>query len=117
VKLHLEATTVPLSIASVDSTVYLDLGSTSSAAAAARPGSPEPAGLSPAQAHMLAAVSCRAGEVEAAEWALDQARASCHEQIVAALSSGLAPELVAEAGGICASALDEIVAAQAPKLY
>jgi hypothetical protein len=110
VKSHIETNTLPLSIADVDSTVYLDLGTAPSPEAVTGAG----ARLSPAQAHMLAAVACRAGEVEAAEWALDQAQASCHEQIVAALSSGLSPEQVAEAAGVCASAIAEIIEAQAP---
>ncbi|NKX54574.1 hypothetical protein [Arthrobacter mobilis] len=112
-KPHIETNTLPLSIANVDSTVYLDLGTLHSPEVATRSGSS--ANLSPAQEHMLAAVACRAGEVEAAEWALDQAQASCGEQIVAALSSGLPAGSVAEAAGVSASALAKIVAAQAPR--
>jgi hypothetical protein len=63
---------------------------------------------------MRAAVVCRAGALEAAEWALDHAKASCDEQIVAALSSGLPSEVVAKAAGMPASAIGEIVAAHAP---
>jgi len=111
-KSHIETNTLPLSIANVDSSVYLDLGIAAAREAAAGTGAPP--GLPPAQIHMLAAVACRAGEVEAAEWALDQAQSACHEQIVAALSSGLPPELVAKAAGVCASTIAEIIEAQAP---
>ncbi|NKX49436.1 hypothetical protein HER39_02335 [Arthrobacter deserti] len=111
-KLHLETSTLPLSIASIDSTVYLDTGTASAPAS----GLGAPAGLSQGQTHMLAAVACRAGEGEAAEWALDQANASCEGQIVAALSAGLSYEMVAEAAGLCTSAIAEVVAAQAPRL-
>jgi hypothetical protein len=54
---------------------------------------------------LLAAVVTRVGEVEAAEWALDQAKAACAAQIRAALSSGVPAEQVAEAAGTGASAL------------
>jgi len=96
-------------MASIDSTVYLDSGPASSPPAVGGEGTP--AGLSPAQSRMWAAVVSRAGAVEAAEWALDHAMTSCDEQIVAALSSALPPEVVAKAAGMPASAIDEIVAA------
>jgi hypothetical protein len=63
---------------------------------------------------MLAAVVSRSGEAEAAEWALDQAKAVAGEQIIAALSAGLSAEQVAEAAGVCEYDVEEIVAAQAP---
>ncbi|NKX49286.1 hypothetical protein HER39_01560 [Arthrobacter deserti] len=63
---------------------------------------------------MLSAVAVRAGEVEAAEWALDQAKAACDAQIAAALFSGLPAERVALAAGLCASALDGFIENQMP---
>jgi len=99
-------------MASIDSTVYLDSGPAFSPPTAGGDGAP--AGLSPAQSRMRAAVVSRAGAVEAAEWALDHAKVSCDEQIAAALSSGLPPEVVAKAAGMSASAIDEVLAAHAP---
>lgn len=63
---------------------------------------------------MLAAVVGRIGEVEAAEWALDQARAVAGEQLIAALSAGLPIDEVAQAAGLCEYDVAEIVAAQVP---
>jgi hypothetical protein len=63
---------------------------------------------------LLAAVVTRVGEVEAAEWALDQAKASCKVQIGAALSSGVPAERVALAAGVCASALAEFTEGREP---
>jgi hypothetical protein len=48
---------------------------------------------------LLAAVITRVGEVEAAEWSLDQAKAACDAQIRAALASGVPADKVAEAAG------------------
>ncbi|HET6269318.1 MAG TPA: hypothetical protein VFE00_04490 [Arthrobacter sp.] len=66
------------------------------------------------QERLLTAVVTRVGEVEAAEWALDQAKAACDVQIVAALSSGVPAERVAVAAGICASALTELASDREP---
>ncbi|NKX49435.1 hypothetical protein HER39_02330 [Arthrobacter deserti] len=96
--------TLPLSIAQVDSTVYLEPGL---AAAVAMKQSSR--GLAD-QEQLLAAVVARAGEVEAAEWALDQAKAACDAQIAAALSSGLPADKVAAAAGVCASVLTQLTA-------
>lgn len=63
---------------------------------------------------LLAAVVTRVGEVEAAEWALDQAKAACQVQLAAALSSGVPAERIAEAAGICASALVESIGKREP---
>ena len=41
----------------------------------------------------------RVGEVEAAEWALDQAKAACDVQIAAALAAGVPAEKVVAASG------------------
>jgi hypothetical protein len=48
---------------------------------------------------MLAEVTARVGEVEAAEWALDQAKAACEMQIAAALAAGVPAEKIAAAAG------------------
>ena len=81
--------TPPLSIAQVDSTVYEEPELTS-------PGSNRAAAdLLALQETLLAAVITRVGEVEAAEWALDQAKAACDVQIAAALAAGVAAEKVA----------------------
>ena len=63
-----------------------------------------PPDLSALRDQLLAAVIARVGEVEAAEWALDQAKAACDVQIAAALAAGVPAEEVAAAAGICASA-------------
>lgn len=65
---------------------------------------------------LLAAVVTRVGEVEAAEWALDQARAACEAQVAAALSSGVPASEVAGAAGVCASALSELIGVREPAL-
>lgn len=52
---------------------------------------------------LLAAVTTRVGEVEAAEWALDQAKAACDLEIAAALAAGVPAEKVMAAAGELAS--------------
>jgi hypothetical protein len=52
---------------------------------------------------LLAAVTTRVGEVEAAEWALDQAKAACDLEIAAALAAGVPVEKVVAAAGELAS--------------
>jgi hypothetical protein len=89
-----ETSTLPLSIAQVDSTVYVEPG----VAAALASGNAADAGLVHQQ--LLSAVTARAGEVEAAEWALDQAKAARDGQIVAALFAGVPFERVAAAAGM-----------------
>lgn len=49
------------------------------------------------QDQLLAAVVTRAGEVEAAEWALDQARTARDAQIKAALEAGVPPDSIQRA--------------------
>jgi hypothetical protein len=93
----------PLSIAQVDPTVYVEPELAS--ALSIRTAADVPADEGAADENLLAAVIARAGEVEAAEWALDQAKAASEEQIAAALSSGLPVEKVAAAAGVCASVL------------
>ncbi|WP_336716445.1 hypothetical protein [Arthrobacter sp. USHLN218] len=63
------------------------------------------ASLSPEQKKALAAVTVRAGAVEAAEWALDQAKAACDEEIGAAVAAGIPLEIVSAAAGVCAAAV------------
>ena len=89
--------TPPMSIAQVNSTVYGDpeLAPSASQGAAA-----DHLAL---QEALLAAVITRVGEVEAAEWALDQAKAACDVQIAAALAAGVPAEIVAAAAGELAS--------------
>ncbi|WP_262107379.1 hypothetical protein [Arthrobacter sp. Marseille-P9274] len=101
-----ETKTLPLSIAALDAGVSLEVP----------PGRlPTPdedtdamASLSPVQKKALAAVTVRAGEVEAAEWALDQAKAACDAQITTALASGIPAETVAAAAGVCAAAVGKL---------
>jgi hypothetical protein len=111
-KPQIPTNTSPISIASIDSTVYRSRSvdrAPQMPAVTGLPGTP-----SPAQARMLAAVVSRSGEVEAAEWALDQAKAVAGEQMIAALSAGLSTEQLAEAAGVCEYAVAEIIASQAP---
>jgi hypothetical protein len=106
-----ETSTLPLSIAQLDPTVYADPAAGSVAA--------DPAGLPvlvaspPRQERILAAVVVRAGEVEAAEWALDQARAACGAQIAAALCWGVPAKEIALAAGVGAAGLAELIAGAA----
>jgi hypothetical protein len=100
--------TLPLSIAQVDSTAYAESGLVS---APAKRSSAEVLAL---HERLLTAVVTRVGEVEAAEWALDQAKAACQVQINAALSSGVPAERVAAAAGICVSALADFIGGREP---
>jgi hypothetical protein len=104
---YTDTNTLPLSIAQVASAVYAEpeLGTDS------EPATDDSFAV---QERLLAAVVTRVGEVEAAEWALDQAKAACDVQIVAALSSGVPAERVAVAAGICASALTELASDREP---
>ena len=72
-----DTSTYPLSIAHVDSTVYVE------PALAAAMLEEAPTDLSALREQLLTAVIARAGEVEAAEWALDQAKAACAVQMAA----------------------------------
>ena len=94
-----DSITPPLSIAQVDSTVY---GERELA-----PSTPKRAvaDLVALQERLLAAVITRAGEVEAAEWALDQAKTACDVQVAAALAAGVPAEKIAAVAGEQASAL------------
>ncbi|MDQ0819592.1 hypothetical protein QFZ79_001882 [Arthrobacter sp. V4I6] len=96
---YTDTSALPLSIAQVESTALGDPGH------APVPGGKAAADLSGVHDQLLAAVVTRVGEVEAAEWALDQAKAAGDAQIRAALSSGVPADKVAEAAGTCASAL------------
>lgn len=68
------------------------------------------ASLSAEQKKALAAVTVRAGEVEAAEWALDQAKAASDEEISVALAAGIPPKLISAAAGVCAAAVADRLA-------
>lgn len=105
-KPHTDTNTLPLSIAQVNS-------SPESASTSAKRSGSDVLAL---HDRLLAAVVTRVGEVEAAEWALDQARAACQAQVTAALSAGVPADEVAEAAGICSSALAEIVGGREPAL-
>lgn len=94
-----DTNTLPLSIAQIDSTVYEEPGLVPA------PENGATAELAGVHEQLLAAVITRVGEVEAAEWALDQAKSACEVQIRAALSAGVPVEKVAEAAGVCATAL------------
>jgi len=103
-----EIKTLPLSIADLDSAAPVEPEPATAAPAAA--GTDLMAGLSLDQQEALAAVTVLAGEVEAAEWALDQLQTACNAQIIVALQSGVPRESVAAAAGICASALGGLIA-------
>ena len=81
----------PLSIAQVDWTLDREHDPAPSTRAAA--------GLLALQESLLAALITRVGEVEAAEWALDQAKAACDLQIAAVLAAGVPTEKVVEVAG------------------
>ena len=68
--------------------------------------------MSEVRERLLAAVVTSIGELEAAEWALDQAKAACDLQITAALASGLPVEEVAAATGLTASTLSTFAGEQ-----
>jgi hypothetical protein len=85
--------TPPLSIAQVDWTLYREPEPAPPASKRAA------ADLLALQEALLAALITRVGEVEAAEWALDQAKAACDVQIAAALAAGVPVEKVVAAAG------------------
>ena len=92
------SSTPPLSIAQVD--WALDGERKLAALGSKRPD----ADMLAIQEALLAAVICRVGEVEAAEWALDQAKTACVVQVTAALAAGVpAEKLVAAAGELALS--------------
>ncbi|MET3163753.1 MULTISPECIES: hypothetical protein [unclassified Arthrobacter] len=93
----IDSNTPPLSIAQVDWTLY---GEHELASPAAKKAAADLLALHDA---LLAAVTTRVGEVEAAEWALDQAKAACDVQIAAALAAGVPAEKVVEVAGDLAS--------------
>lgn len=68
--------------------------------------------MSAVRERLLAAVVTSIGEVEAAEWALDQAKATCDLQITAALASGVPVEEVAAATGLTVSAVSAFAGEQ-----
>ena len=88
-----DTSTLPLSIAQVEPTAF---GAPDAAAVPDANTAVDPSLL---HEQLLAAVLTRVGEVEAAEWALDQAKAACEAQIRAALESGVPADKVAEAAG------------------
>ncbi|MFF2244389.1 hypothetical protein ACFVTM_09450 [Arthrobacter sp. NPDC058130] len=103
-----DTNTFPLSIAQVDATVYVEPPLASAKLEKA------PADLLALREQLLAAVIARVGEVEAAEWALDQAKAACDVQIAAALAAGVPADKVATAAGVCASALPQVTTKPVP---
>jgi hypothetical protein len=107
-----ETRTLPLSIAHVDPSVYVEPGlAEAPSAVPVVEGPSDPLAL---HEQLVAAVAARAGEVEAAEWALDQAKAAYNAQILAALSAGIAVEKVAAAAGVDPAALADSVGEPSP---
>ncbi|MET1152690.1 hypothetical protein [Arthrobacter sp.] len=100
--------TPPLSIAQVDWTLY---GGHELAPPGSKKAAPDLFALHEA---LLAAVTTRVGEVEAAEWALDQAKTACDVQIAAALAAGVPAEKVLEVAGELASTPTEFVQNKEP---
>ncbi len=94
--------TLPLSIAQVDSTVYEE------------PDTRAATDSFEVRGRLLAAVTTRVGEVETAEWTLDQATAACELQITAALSADVPAGRVAATAGLSASALAEFIPGREP---
>jgi hypothetical protein len=103
-----DTNTFPLSIAQVDATVYVE------PPPAAAMSEQAPNDLSALREQLLAAVTSRAGEVEAAEWALDQAKAACDVQIAAALAAGVPAEKIATAAGASVPTLSQILPEPVP---
>jgi hypothetical protein len=102
--------TPPLSIAQVDSTVYGEPGPAS-------PGSKRAAAdLLALQEALLAAVVTRVGEVESAEWALDQDKAASDLNIDYELAAGVTDARVAAVAGEQAPDLTEFVEDREPEL-
>ncbi|NKX55803.1 hypothetical protein [Arthrobacter mobilis] len=103
---------LPPSIATVDSTVYVE--PEAAAVLSIRTADDQAAGSAVLQERLLAGIVARSGELEAAEWAVDQAQAALDEQIVSALSAGVPPEQVAEAAGLGVAELPEFAGVQVP---
>ncbi|XAS63748.1 hypothetical protein VUN84_15860 [Micrococcaceae bacterium Sec5.8] len=100
--------TPPLSIAQVEPTVFGEPQLSS-------PGSNQATtDMLALQETLLAAVVTRVGEVEAAEWALDQAKAACEVQIAAALAAGVPADQIADAAGVQAPAVDDAAEDRGP---
>ncbi|QHK20657.1 hypothetical protein GU243_13985 [Pseudarthrobacter psychrotolerans] len=59
-------------------------------------------------------MTTRVGEVEAAEWALDQAKAACDLEIAAALAAGVPADKVVAVAGDLASTPTEFVQDKEP---
>lgn len=103
-----DSVTPPLSIAQVEPAVCGE-------PQLASPGSNQAAAdMSALQETLLAAVVTRVGEVEAAEWALDQAKAACEVQIAAALAAGVPADQIADAAGVQAPVVNDVVADREP---
>jgi hypothetical protein len=86
-----DTNTLPLSIAQIDVSLYAEPEPALDTAEGACPDEHE---------QLLVALVTRTGELEAAEWVLDQAKAAFDTQIAAALSAGVPAEAVAEAAGV-----------------
>lgn len=100
-----ETNTLPLSIAQIDVDVL-----------AAQEPAPAPAKPESRDEHeqLLMGLVTRTGELEAAEWVLDQARTAVDTQIAAALSAGVPAKTVAEAAGVPVDSLARFVVGQEP---
>jgi hypothetical protein len=100
-----DTNTLPLSIAQIDVSLYAEPESAPDTAEGVCPDEHE---------QLLVALVTRTGELEAAEWVLDQAKAAFDAQIAAALSVGVPVERVAEAAGVPVESLARFGAAQEP---
>lgn len=98
-----DTNSLPLPIAQVESTLHMEPGPASA------PGKRAAAEMPVVPEQLLAAVLTSAGEVETAEWALDQAKAARDVQLAAALSAGVPAETVAAAAGVSAAALAKFI--------
>ena len=86
-----DTNTLPISIAQIDVSLYAEAEPALDTAESAAADGHE---------QLLVALVTRTGELEAAEWVLDQAKAAFDAQIAAALSAGVPAERVAEAAGV-----------------
>jgi hypothetical protein len=96
---------LPLSIAQIDVSLYAEQGPAPDLAKSAAPDQQE---------QLIVALVTRTGELEAAEWVLDQAKAAVEAQIAAALAAGVAAERVAEAAGVPVDSLARFNVAREP---
>jgi hypothetical protein len=86
-----DTNTLPLSIAQIDVGLLAEQDPALDTAETESPDEHE---------QLLAGLVTRTGELEAAEWVLDQAEAAVDTQIAAALSAGVPAKTVADAAGV-----------------